>query len=482
MIQLIDTDLYLPDFSDVWFTNNTDRYRALKGGRSTGKTFNFIGLEGIFKILSDERRNILYVRQNDKDNRTSNYPLLKKIINRLGIRHLFKFNESELKITRKDTEQVIMFCGMNDVEDITGTDVVNGYITDIYFEEASQLKSYYDFRKVDGSFRIPNYEQNLKIQITFLFNAWDIGHWLYDVFFKGRLEDDIIELENNHYMFYHNDKFTLGADGKGLSLHISTTYCNPYNSQDKFDGAEELKRIAYDIYKVEVLGCWGHSGGATYKYFSDKLVINHAEAMRMRYMFTTIGIDIGGTDGEGKKRKEDYRSAMTMELTGLTVDFSKLVSINEFYYTNEQSPLHKDGPEIADDMIMTLIKWLNLYSGHPDIMKGLIVVYVESADPGDFQGLLRAKALEHGLMNVKFVNSTKNRIQARVDFDNLFQAYGEHLFSDQCSNLIREVKSAKHTEDGRCREDGNDHAINASEYSWIPILPKIKRYKNFKEH
>lgn len=481
MTTLNDEELFLQDFNDIWFTNCDSRYRVLKGGRSTGKTYNFVGLEAIFKILSDDRRNIMMVRQNDKDNANSNFTIIKAIIRKLGIMHLFKFNTSPFKITRKDTGQVILFRGMNDVENITGTSVEVGYWTDIYFEEASQLKSYEEFRVVDGSIRIPNYEPDLKAQITFLFNAWDVGHWLYDVFFKDRLEDDVYQLETNRYMFYEDPNFTLGADGRGLALHISSSFCNPYNSEERLSGALELKEKAYDIYKVEVLGCWGHVGDATYPYFNNDLIISQAEAMNQRYVSYTIGIDIGGTNGEGKVMKEGYRSAMTMALTGLTYDYKDLISINEYFYSNEGKAVRKDGPEIAEDMINTIIEWMNMYRGHPDLMKGVTVVYVESADPGDFQGLLRAKAQEKGLINLKFVNSTKNRIQSRVDFDNLLMAFGEHKFTEQCKNLIREIKSASKSEDGKCREDANDHAINASEYSWIPMLPRIKRYKNFKE-
>lgn len=482
MIQLNDTELYLPDFSDIWFTNCNDRYRLLKGARSTGKTYNFIALESVFKILSDVRRNILMVRQNDKDNAQSNYTIIKSVINKLGISHLFKFAVSPHKIIRKDTKQVILFAGMNDVENITGTSVESGYWTDIYFEEASQLKSYEEFRVVDGSIRIPTYEPDLKAQITFCFNAWDVGHWLYDVFFKGRLEDDIQELETNRFQFYSDPTFTLGADGKGVALHISSMWCNPYNSQDRIDGAMEMKRVAYDIYKVESLGCWGHIGDATYPYYNDSLLITHNQAMNMNYVAYTIGIDIGGTNGETKVLKENYRSAMTMELTGLTDDYSKLVSINEFFYSNEGKMIHKDGPEIAEDMIKCIINWIQLYQSHPTLMKGMIVVYVESADPGDFQGLLRAKAREFGIMNIKFINSTKNKIQSRVDFDNLLMAFGERLFTDKCPNLVREIKASKKTEEGKARDDGNDHALNGCEYSWIPLLPRIKRYKTFKEH
>lgn len=479
MITLSDIDLYLPDFADIWFTNCDARYRGLKGARATGKTYTFIGLEAIFKILSDPRRNIMMVRQHDKDNSTSNFTIIKNIVNKLGIKHLFKFTKSPLQIERIDTGQVILFSGMNDVENITSTSVVTGYWTDIYFEEASQLESYEDFRVVDGSLRLPNDEdaEGLVCQITFLFNAWDIGHWLYDVFFKGNLEDNVEELEHNRYQFKYIPDFNLG-NGYGLALHISSFRCNIYRRPEKDESMLILKDKAYDIYKVEGLGCWGHIGDATYPYFNDKLIIPHNQAMNFQYSRFYVGIDIGGTNGESKVLKENYRSAMTMELTGLTADNSTLVSINEYFYTNEGKVVHKDGPEIADDMIQKLVEWQKMYSF---MRYNTIICYVESADPGDFQGLLRVKAQQHGLFNVKFVNSTKNKIQSRVDFDNLLMAFGEHLFTESCYNLIREIKSSKKDEEGHCRADGNDHALNGSEYSWIPMLPYIKRYKEFKE-
>lgn len=479
MITLNDEELYLPDFSDIWFTNCSDRYRGLKGARETGKTHNFIGLEVVFKILSDPRRNIMMIRQNDKDNATSNYTKIKSVVNQLGIAHLFKFTQSPRKITRKDTGQVILFCGMNDVENITSTSVEVGYWTDIYFEEASQLTSYEDFRVVDGSLRLPNEPgaDGLFCQITFCFNAWDIGHWLYDVFFKDRLEDNVEELENKRYQFLRDPDFNLGY-GYGLALHISSFRCNTFRRPEKDESMAILKQKAYDIYKVEGLGCWGHVGDATYPYWNDNLIISHSQAASLRYSRFFIGVDIGGTNGETKVLKENYRSAMTMELSGLTADNSTLVSINEFFYSNEGKTVHKDGPEIADDMIATLMEWRNIY---PFMQSNMIICYVESADPGDFQGVLRVKAQEKGLFNIRFVNSTKNKIQSRVDFDNLLMAFGEHKFTERCPNLIREIKSAKKDEEGHCRADGNDHALNGSEYSWIPMLPYIKRWKEFKE-
>lgn len=477
MITLTDYELYLADFEDIWFTNCDSRYRGLKGGRMTGKSYNFIGMEPLFKILSDSRRNVMMVRQNYKDNASSTYLQIKSAARHLGIYHLFNFKKSPYEITRKDTGQVIMFAGMNDVESITSTTVESGYWTDIYFEEASQLESYDDFRVVDGSLRLPNTPDadGLFCQITFCFNAWDVGHWLYDLLFKGRLEDNVEQLENNRFQFLQDDTFNIG-NGYGLALHISSYKCNTYRRPEKDESMEILKQTAYEIYKVEGLGCWGHLGDATYPYFNDSLIISESQAMNFKYQCMTIGIDIGGTNGESKVVKENYRSAMTMELTGLTENSRCLVSIDEFFYTNEGKTIHKDGPEIADDMIKTLIMWSKKYNIYN------LICYVESADPGDFQGLLRAKAKQYGLWNVVFINSTKNKIQSRVDFDNLLQAFHEHLFCENCKNLIREYKSAHKDEEGHCRADGNDHALNGGEYSWIPILPKIKRYNDFKEH
>lgn len=480
MITLSD-DIILDDFYDIWFTNCGYRYRALKGGRETGKSFNFIGYEPIFKILSDERRNILMIRGNSKDNRSSTFPMLLSTIRRCGLNHLFDVKHGDLLIRRKDTGQEIRFAGMNDVENITSTSFEHGHWTDIYFEEASQLDSYEEFRVVDGSLRIPSYESDLKAQITFLFNAWDVGHWLYDIFFKDRLEDNPEILENQHYQYYEDPEFSLGAAGKGLALHISSVWCNPFINDEKRESILKLKETAYDIYLVEGLGCWGNRGDATYPYFKENLFIDHATVMCTDYNVFYIGIDIGGTNGQGKVVKEGYRSAMTMELTGLCRNFTTIDSIDEWGWSNEGKQIKKEGPEIAEDMIKQIEFWILKYSMHPQLMKNRIICYVESADPGDFQGLLRAKAREHGLEGiVVFMNSTKEFIQNRVDFDNLLMSRGEHRFNQDCKELIREYKAAHKDENGFCRTDENDHFINGSEYSWTPMLPKIKLWSEFK--
>lgn len=483
MITITDTDLYLPDFSDVWFTNCDDRYRLLKGGRATGKTHNFIGLEVIFKILSDERRNIMMIRQNDKDNANSNYTIIKSLINKLGLKHLFKCTTSPHRIERKETGQVILFGGMNDVENITSTSVEVGYWTDIYFEEASQLKSYDDFRVVDGSIRIPNYEPDLKAQITFLFNAWDVGHWTYDVFFKGNLEDDVNELEDKHFQFKSIPTFNIGADGDGLALHISSYKCNPYLSDAKLRGMIELKEKAYDIYLVEGLGCWGNTADRTYPHWSDDLIITEQKVAEMKFACVLVGIDTGLSNGEGKIKYSEENaprlgSAMTMQMIGITDDWTKLVHIDEYFDSNIGRPIHekKTEPMYVKEMCDTLEEWIDKYNLWDDNL----LCYVDCADTG-FRDNMEAVAMDRpNLSNCFFKGSTKLPILTRVRFENLLQSMGEELFCRACKNLIRETKNSRKAKTGKCREDFDDHAINAAEYAWAPVSARIRRWGSFK--
>ena len=483
MITIHDEELYLRDFEDIWFTNCDARYRCLKGGRSTGKTYDFVGLEPFFKIFSDPRRNILMVRQNDKDNAQSNFTILKNIARKLGIYHLFKFTVSPHKIEYKKTGQVILFGGMNDVENIQGTSVVTGYWTDIYFEEAAQLKSYEEFRVVDGSIRVPNYEPDLKVQITFLFNAWDVGHWLYDVFFKDRLEDDIETLETQRYQYLYDPDFNIGY-GTGLALHISSLACNPYVSDGQKEGALLLKERAYDIYLVEVLGCWGNVGDKTYSHWNDTLVLPAYVINNIQFNNICIGIDFGMSNGEGKiKYSEDNAmrlgSANTMQLVGMADGWNKMIAIDEYFDSNEgrDTAHRKTSPQIAKEMIECIKRWSVMY----ELWDRNILCYVDNADSGGFRDILAMEADKQGLYNIRFIPCTKIPIISRVYFENYLMSYGLLLASDRCKNLVREFRNARKSKEGKVREDYDDHAINAFEYAWAPDRSKLRMWKTFKE-
>lgn len=481
-MQLSIKKLIGENYNNIWWTNCNARYRLLKGARNTKKSYNMIGIEVLDKILSNPKRNVLIIRNVNSTNRYSTFTTLELLINRpdpsqphLNLYKYFKFNKSDLVITYKPTGQVILFRGMDEPQKLQSIRVPHGYLTDVYVEEAFEIKDYEAWRIVDGSIRGP-LPDDLFYQITFCFNAWNNNTWLYEHFFKGRLDDDIEVLECEKKQEWYDP--TLMIDyGKGLFLSTTTYKVNEFITPEYVDAMNKLKEVAPEIYKVEALGMWGNSTEATYPEMSEKLEKDDYEITNLRFSNISIGIDTGLSDGEGKIIGR-VKSATTMQMVGLTIDYEKLCCIDEYFWSNEQQIEKKTEPELMTDIVKTLIKWKDKYI---KILNGTLICYVDCADIGFRQGLqLEARRL--GLTNVVFYPSTKIKIQSRVDFIRLIMAYGEFWISKNCKNLIREIKNARHdNKTGKVREDIDDHAINANEYAWYPIIKNMRRWKTFKE-
>ena len=473
-----------------WYKNCHCRYRVFKGARNTKKSYVIIGLEVLSKILSDPRRNVLIIRNTLSSHRFSTYTTLKMLINMpdisnpdISLSKYFKFKDNEMIIIYKPTGQMILFKGFDDPQKIQSIRVPYGFLTDVYVEEAFEIDDYEAWRKVDGSIR-GKLPEGLFHQITFCLNAWNKDHWLYEHFFQGRMEDDLNYLLTHDYQDYCNPDEIIDY-GKGIYLHTSTYKINEFRDTEIYDVAmEELRKRAPEIYKVEGLGMWGNATEATYPEMSDTLIKSRAEINNMQYACYAIGIDTGLSNGQGQvKHGKDVRirSATTMQMVGVTSDYNKLCCIDEFFYSNENELVKKTEPQLMEEIVDKIIEWKKMYQTHPTLMKGVIPVYVDCADIGFRQGLdLVAK--KKGLTNVVFQGSTKIKIQTRVDFIRLLMAWGEYLISEACTNLVREIRNSRKGEKGEVREDFDDHAINANEYAWQPLINRLKRWKTFKEH
>lgn len=508
--KVISMDLLLGGgYTKGWFTNCNARYRLFEGARSTKKSKVILGYEPVFKILSDNRRNVLIARQNDSDNRQSTFENIWGCIVDLGLETVFTKSKNPLVIEYKPTGQQIIFRGLNNPTSLNSITFAHGYLTDVYIEEAFEVSSFEDFRKLDGSVR-GRLPQGLFHQITLCFNAWDGESWLYEEFFKNRLEDDYSTLDRPDvtYMDYYDPEF-IGPYGKGLYLHKSTYKINEFRDKENYDAAaEEMKRKAPEIYKVEFLGCFGNTTDACYPEWSDNLFvpqntiigknIQNGEPIT-RFADFAIGIDTGlSTSGTGKPikinkgddPKTKIRSATTMTLSAITADLNKLVVLEEYFHTNIKSnaawntdDMEQLGlPEQIDRLVKYLLVWIEKYANSGTIlMKGLINVYLDSADIGS-RNILEMKLREYGIFNVRVMPSTKISLQSRIDFDRLLMAYGEYIVCDNCKNLRREIKAARRGKKGEARESGNDHQLDSASYSQAPLLGSLRRWKTFKEH
>lgn len=493
-------------YTDAWFTNCRVRYRLFCGARSTKKSYNIIGCEPIIKILSDPRRNILIARQNDSDNRQSTFENITGRIIDLGLENSFKISKNPLTIEYTATGQQIIFRGLNNPTSLNGITFAHGYFTDAYIDEAFEIPTFEDFRKLDGSIRgkLPG---DLFFQITMCFNAWDGESWLNEEFFKGRLDDDyeMLDRPEVQYLDYFNQNF-IGPYGRGLYLHKSTYKINEFRAADYDLSAQEMKRKSPKIYQVEFLGMFGNTGSSVYDEFNDSLILplsafvgsDNMGRPAMQFYDFAIGIDIGLSDGEGKKIKvgknEDatkkVRAATTMSLCAVTSDLEKMVVIDEYYHSNNaaDNACNTDDrenlglPAQADRIMQYIAKWFEQYGGGSTIlMNGQVNVYVDSADVGA-RAVLEMKAREWGFYNLHFFGSTKISIQSRIDFWRLMMAYSSFLVCDKCKNLIREIKNARRGKKGEARADVDDHILTATEYGFQPIIGQLKRWRSFKIH
>lgn len=491
-----------------WFTNCPVRYRLFEGARSTKKSKNIIGYEPIFKLLSSHLRNVLICRKNESDIRQSAYENICGCIFDLGYEGSFIMRKNPLEIEYKPTGQKIIFRGLNSPTSLNSLTFSHGYLTDVYIEEAFELDSFDDFRKLDGSLRgIEAKKAGIELQITMCFNAWDGESWLYTEFFKGRLEDnyEVLDRENVTHMDYYDPNF-IGPYGRGLYLHKSTYKINEFRDKEVYDAsAMEMKRRAPNIYQVEFLGMFGVTTGVVYDCWNDELIlpiqkiigedIHHIPVMD--FADFAIGIDTGLSDGEGKvkKVKKDenpdvkIKAATTMCLCAITSDMNRLVCIDEYFHSNNKADneVNTDNrekltePQILDQCCRYIQKWIDLYSpSNTILMKGTINIYVDAADIG-FRQSLEIKLREHGIYNCEVYASTKRPIRTRIAFENLLMAYGDFLVSERCKNLIRETKACRKGEGNIPRKDGNDHCKNSQEYAVAPFYPMLNRWKDFKE-
>lgn len=471
-------------YSRGWYTIFKGRYRAYKGARNTKKSYVMIGLEVLMKIMQCPLRNILILRETYISNQFSTFSTLKYLITLLGLERYFTIKENPFTIIYKPTGQLILFGGMKDCEKITSMRMPKGFLTDVYVEEAFEITDYESWRKVDGTIRgvLP---EGYFFQITFCFNAWNKDHWLYEKLFKGRLEDDYQFLETHDYQDYRNDKEIIeGGYGKGIYLHISTYKINEFRNVEEYDEVmQRMKELAFELYKVEGLGMWGNASESTYPEFKPELIVPIQEVMNQKFSVHAIGIDTGLSDGTGHVKKvngiERLRSATTMQLVGITSDYSKIYGIDEFYHSNENALIKKTEPQLQEDIIKILKEWQEKYKVLLRLYEKTTVVYVDSADKGFRQGL-ELEARRQGLVGFVFMASSKNvRIVDRVMFIRRIMAYGDYKVCSQCKNLIREIKNSRKG-DNKIREDIDDHAINSQEYAWIPIIGSLKSWKEFK--
>lgn len=229
-------------FNDIYLKyqfNNKNRYQIYFGGSSSGKSFS-LAQRTVLDVISGER-NYLIVRNVQSTIRRSCLNEVTKAINSFKLTKYFDVNKTDMIITCNLNQKQILFCGLDDVEKVKSITPIDGVITDIWVEEATEC-DYKDIKQLDK--RLRGRSKVIK-RLTLSFNPILKDHWLYTEYF-GIWED------NKQYVEKDN-----------VSILKTTYKDNKFLTQDDIDALEnETDKYYYEVY---TLGNWGVLGAVIFK-------------------------------------------------------------------------------------------------------------------------------------------------------------------------------------------------------------------------
>jgi len=218
-------------YNDVYFPFLYEQARTqiFFGGSSSGKSV-FLAQRDIGDLLTGGR-NFLIVRNTANTLRQSVFNEINKVIYDWNISRLFSINKSEMTITGPNGFQII-FKGLDDVEKIKSITPRRGFITDIRYEEASEI-SYDNYKALNKRLRgIAPDGKEIKKRVTFSFNPIFKSHWIYPEFFQGRFGDNDKIYKDSHLLIlkttYKDNKFLAKDDIYALENETDEYYYNVY--------------------------------------------------------------------------------------------------------------------------------------------------------------------------------------------------------------------------------------------------------------
>lgn len=230
-----ENEVYIP------FINNTSRVQILFGGSSSGKS-TFKARCSVRDVLSG-KRNYLICRAVGRHNRHSTFAEVKRAITSLGVWDRFKINESDMVVTC-DNKKQILFTGLDDTENLKSIVPLDGPLTDVWVEEATQCEQQ-AIRELTRRQR--GLADGVHKRITLTFNPIYKTHWIYLEYFARIAWAD----DQKEYI------------SPGLSILKTTHADNRFLDQADRDLLENEKdEYNYNVY---TLGNWGVLGDVIFK-------------------------------------------------------------------------------------------------------------------------------------------------------------------------------------------------------------------------
>lgn len=262
---LNDGEKFNSEFFDIDF---------LYGGRDSGKS-RFVATIALISCMIMPYFKCLLIRKVSKTVRGSQFSLIKAIIDKWGIKHLFKINESRMEIIWKANGNGFFGVGLDDVGKVKSFDNPSH----AWIEEGNQITAA-DFVVILTSLR-----SEIRVKTWFSFNPecemTYTEFWLWQEWFQHSENLSwtwikAIEVPYETILKFPDRCFE--QDGKYyINQHVRATHTtykdNPYCDPSRialYESYKNSKNNAY-WYQTYTLGLWGYRrlGGEFWKCFDE---------------------------------------------------------------------------------------------------------------------------------------------------------------------------------------------------------------------
>lgn len=234
----LSSDIFNPIYLKHQF-NNQNRYQIYYGGSSSGKSVS-LAQRTVLDVFNGQR-NYLIVRNVQNTIRRSTLNEITKAINSFKLTEYFQVNKTDLTITCTLNNKQILFAGLDDPEKIKSITPIDGVVTDIWVEEATECE-YAAIKQLDKRLRG---RSKVKKRLTLSFNPILRDHWIYKEYFS----------------IWEDNKQCVEKDNISI---LKTTYKdNKFLTEDDITALEnETDKYYYEVY---TLGNWGVLGALIFK-------------------------------------------------------------------------------------------------------------------------------------------------------------------------------------------------------------------------
>jgi phage terminase large subunit len=242
--------------------DNQNRYQIYYGGSSSGKSYA-LAQRTVMDVLKG--RNYLIVRNVLNTVKRSVFNEVIKAISAFKLTEYFLINKSEFVITCLVNNKQILFAGLENPERIKSITPIEGVITDIWVEEATEA----DYKAVKQLNKRLRGRSKFKKRLTLSFNPILQDHWLYTEYFK--IWDDA-------KTYIEKDELSI----------LKTTYKdNRFLTADDIESLENETDPYY--HSVYTLGNWGVLGAVIFKNWK----VQDLSELRKSFDRIRHGLDFG---------------------------------------------------------------------------------------------------------------------------------------------------------------------------------------------